>query len=330
MTESEHHAYQINCQRFLLTWPQISLEGDFGMGSDFNSQNQVILNELKELINTAMHGLLIYAICCIEPHEDGSPHCHAYVVCSTRPRITNTILEFHNRIPNVTTVGRRDIDHINSRDYCKKYGTWIEWGQDPIKEKKIKFDEKKKLIMTTNEKDWILNHAQSRSDVKLWREVRLPCEEPYEGPRKLHWFFGKTGTGKTTKAHELAKSSGLRWSEVVYVNSFFNGYTDEEFVIFDDIRSGTIPYHILLKLLDRWGYKVNVKNAVANWQAKEIVITTPISPVDMYRDHEGNHWDNLDQLIRRLQEFGEIVEFLAGGETRQHKYDLETFEEVEL
>jgi len=122
--------------------------------------------------------------------------------------------------------------------------------------------------------------------------------------REVFWYWGKTGTGKTRKAVEEAgedmwmSSGSLQW---------FDGYTGQANVIIDDIRPGTVPFHYLLRVLDRYAMKVPIKGDMVNWDATKIWITGPQPPHIMYATQASNPEDNVDQLLRRIKLIKEFV-----------------------
>lgn len=67
------------------------------------------------------------------------------------------------------------------------------------------------------------------------------------------WFFGATGTGKTKTATELC-SPGEQYLIITKSGPqlWFDGYRDQEVVIFDDFREDFCSFSFLLNLLDRY------------------------------------------------------------------------------
>lgn len=286
---------------FLLTWSQIpGLNGD----TDWEDVIEQLYAMLSDMLS------LSYCVICYEHHDttDGY-HIHAFCECSSRPQIRINQFEFCGRVPNHENVRATRTDKQRSINYVKKDGKWKEYGERPLEAQKKEFKELKELALTTTKKQFYIEHANTLSHMKMF-DLMQSVQEPYDGIRKVLWFHGDTGTGKTKKAVELAKSSGLSWTIVDYYNGFFNGYIGEEFVIIDDIRAGTMRFELLLRITDRYPIHVNVKGSTMPWRAKVIIITAPVNPNEMFVNHETQQpWDHLDQLIRRLQEFGGIYDF---------------------
>jgi len=127
----------------------------------------------------------------------------------------------------------------------------------------------------------------------------------------VYWYYGKTGTGKTAKVHELEKelwtsNDTLKW---------FNGYDNEEAVLLDDFRGSHCTFDYLLRLLDGYNMKVEIKGGFVNWNPKRIYVTSCKHPRDVYSDDVFDKDERVDQLLRRIthiEEFkkeGELLDF---------------------
>jgi len=135
---------------------------------------------------------------------------------------------------------------------------------------------------------------------------------------KCLWLFGKTGTGKSQKAMEgYNPDTHYRWE--LNDKGWQDSYTGQETVIIDDFR-GEIKYNELLRMIDQYPYNVSRRGqAPAPFLAKLIIITSPLSPEQIYcRQVEKD--DSLDQLYRRIDilelvhdRYGRTVEIPAGG-----------------
>lgn len=108
------------------------------------------------------------------------------------------------------------------------------------------------------------------------------------------WLWGPTGCGKSKWAFDHypdAWVSGVdgRW---------FEGYDAHETVIIDDFRSNWCPFHVLLRLLDRYPYRVEVKGASRQFLARTIIVTCPVAPDKAYA---GRTNEDIQQLLRRVE-----------------------------
>jgi len=141
-------------------------------------------------------------------------------------------------------------------------------------------------------------------------EVMLKYKEPgRKWKPEVRWYYGSTGSGKTRSAVEefpnaWVSARNLKWWE---------GYDAHEVVIVDDFRRDFCTFHELLRILDRYEYRVETKGGSRQLLAKVIVVTCPWSPAVLY---ESRGAEDVGQLVRRIDEqrlFGEEVPMPAYG-----------------
>lgn len=111
--------------------------------------------------------------------------------------------------------------------------------------------------------------------------------------RECSVFWGKTGTGKSKRAWEEA---GLEAYPKDPRTKFWDGYATQKFVIIDEFRGGIDIAH-LLRWLDRYPVRVEIKGSSRPLVMKKCWITSNISPMDWYPLVDS---DTLEALIRRL------------------------------
>jgi len=109
------------------------------------------------------------------------------------------------------------------------------------------------------------------------------------------WIYGPTGTGKTRMVYEQEKSSlwmsgkNLQW---------WDGYDNQDAVLFDDFRGDFCTFHYLLRVLDRYPMRVEVKGSSREFNSKRIYITSCYPPTEIYNKSD----EDVKQLIRRIDE----------------------------
>jgi len=116
--------------------------------------------------------------------------------------------------------------------------------------------------------------------------------------RRCMVFWGKTGTGKSRRAWDEA---GLDAYCKDPRTKFWDGYTSEKNVVLDEFRGGIDISH-LLRWLDRYPVRVEIKGSSRPLLAENIWITSNLSPVMWYPMLDE---ETLAALLRRM----EIIEF---------------------
>ena len=224
-----------------------------------------------------------YLVLGYEVGESGTRHIQGYVIFKRAYRLS--------QLKKLDPRAHWDLPHtVDPENYCMKGGDY----------------------------EQIDNRAQGkRNDLKTACEVvkthgldRMIDELPHmyvkyhsgfdklvqrKGPRTekpiVIWIYGETGVGKTRCVFEREPNiwisgKNLRW---------WQGYCNQEAVLFDDFRSDFCTYHELLRILDRYPYQVEVKGGSVEFTSKRIYITSPYSPTDCYLTVEDK-----DQLTRRI------------------------------
>ena len=84
-------------------------------------------------------------------------------------------------------------------------------------------------------------------------------------------------------------------------SKWFDGYDGQEVLILNDLRKSTFTFSYLLDLLDRYEFRVEVKNGYAPMLAKVIVVTCSKSHAELWAELGGTTNENLGQLTRRFR-----------------------------
>lgn len=288
---------QIDGSKFLLTWPRSPLY-----------TISLLLKFLQDV------GEVTYAITCKELHQDGEEHHHAVVIYRKRVRARKNIFDFGNTGCNIKRL--RNIGDIKRAvNYCKKDGVYQEVGEPDPRWQKMDKREKAYFALTHTNVECIDSGQFSFSELTKLQQIRnlWITDWPQFKKRKVLWFHGETGTGKTREAWETLIKEGYSvqniWISSGKIDPFFNGYTGQKAAILDDFRPGFCRFELLLRLLDGYPVIVNVKGGYVQWCAETIIITAPTKPTQMYVNREtGQEWDNLDQLLRRITTIKEFLE----------------------
>lgn len=294
--------FRLQAQAVFLTWPQCPLS------------KQEALNQIK-----AKLGDIEYAVICEEDHhETDGRHLHAVVIAARR--FTTRDARFFDLVgPDRSYHGEyRGVDKRRVQDpinYVKKDGDFIEDGTRPEERKKLTMKERNEKILREGIvaciEDGTISVLSAHRAAAGIQRYRMEKNRRREMP-EVKWYYGPTGTGKTRLAvaeggrDYWISGNNLRW---------FDGYEGQATAILDDIRTNSCPFNFLLRLLDRYPLTVEIKGGFTLWNPKTIIITCPVHPRLLYVNHEtGLEWDNIDQLLRRIETFRDFENEPYNGE----------------
>lgn len=105
-------------------------------------------------------------------------------------------------------------------------------------------------------------------------------------PPLVCWFWGGTGTGKTSSAITVCEKRG--WSYWISGDNlkWFDGFTGQDVVIIDDFRKAMIDFNVLLRMLDRNKVMLQTKGGFVPFNPKIIIITNPVHPREHFKYHD--------------------------------------------
>lgn len=187
-------------------------------------------------------------------------------------------------------------------DYCQKEetrveGTGFELGTKPFRR--------------NSKRDWESIWVSAKSgnleaipaDVRVvsYRTLRAIGSDHSKAigmERSANVFWGPTGTGKSRRAWDEAGMDAYCKDPRT---KFWDGYQDEPNVVVDEFRGGIDIAH-LLRWLDRYPVRVEIKGSSRVLKATTFWFTSNLDPRYWYRDCDPA---TIDALMRRLT----VVEF---------------------
>lgn len=116
-------------------------------------------------------------------------------------------------------------------------------------------------------------------------------------------FWGDSGTGKTKKAIEENPDAYLLTKPNGNGTIWFDGYEGQSTIIFDEFY-GWVQYDLLLRILDRYPLKLQIKGGFVECSATKFVFTSNKPWADWYPGI-----DDKSALQRRIKEFGRVTHF---------------------
>lgn len=236
-----------------------------------------------------------YMIVGREVGQSGTPHLQGYIYYANarswkklRKQMPRAHVEF--------VKGNAD----QNEKYCSKDGDiFIQVGDKPRQGKRSDIDEIRDDLADGANMRAVVRKAQSYQSVQMARVYLSYHEKKRDFKPEVRWYWGRTGVGKTRSAEAWLGT------EDTYIcnesNKWWDGYDAHENIIIDDMRKDFAKFHVLLRILDRYAYQVEIKGGYRQLLCKRIAITTPYPPEEMYCTRE-----DVGQLMRRIDEVIEV------------------------
>lgn len=231
-----------------------------------------------------------------------TPHLHFYLFFKSARQFTTMKRKFP----------RARLDQSNSnfaqgaKDYClgncskknfQMNDTFMESGQMPAQGARNDIGSIKEIIKSGGRMRDVVEVATSLQSVRM-AEIHLKYfEQKRKWKPTVKWYWGKTGTGKSRTAFEELDDPYV----CMETNTWWEGYDAHQNVIIDDMRKDFCKFHTLLRILDRYPHQIECKGGARQFLSKTIIITSSLSPLDMYQTRE-----DISQLLRRIDEIREF------------------------
>jgi hypothetical protein len=202
------------------------------------------------------------------------------------------LVKFH--IESAKGTQKQNLKYISKHSTPTEYGEPKKKGarEDLIK-LKAKLKENPRGIKKLMDEE--VENAQQMRFLEGMIKYMLDSRNPNDPPI-VFWIYGSTGAGKTKLIYDsfdsICSVSDYKWPG--------NNYTQQECFLMDDFRSEDIPFHTLLKMIDRYPFTLPVKGSFVELNSPYIIITTTKS-IDVTYAGIG-YRENIEQLKRRLEE----------------------------
>lgn len=202
-------------------------------------------------------------------------------------------------------------------DYIKKDGNILdEQGEEPHQGKKTynyndimnttEVEIMNNEELTTIEKKTILNMKKDLENTNGQDLEDFLNEDSKYDYLKVYYIHGKSGAGKTQKAKEILrkykeehKDEILKIDKVKYSNNFWIGtHKNSNIGFYDDFRPSHMKASEFINFIDYNKNIMNIKGAQMINNYKLIIITSILSPYEIYNNMER---EEKKQWIRRME-----------------------------
>nr|WPR18600.1 MAG: replication polyprotein [Owegonang virus 32] len=229
-----------------------------------------------------------------EVGKEGTPHLQCYGELQTRKRLT-TLKKFNTRIHWEALKSTAQA----ASKYCKKDGDFKEWGELALPAAKKDFAWALEKVQQGGMRK-LLDDPPSMTTIRVIEKWLTYKEQKRTAKPEVTWLWGPSGAGKSRKASELA-GEDVYWKDNT---KWWDGYDGQECTILDDFRATQMQFTYLLKLLDRYPMRVEVKGGYRQMSSSKIIITSILHPEGAYQITE----EPIRQLIRRIDTIEHVTE----------------------
>lgn len=264
--------------------------------------NNYTNEELKQLQEKGLKEVKYIIVGAEIAPTTGTPHLQGFLIWQNAKTLKATIKSLPTRSHIEICKGTP----YQNYEYCKKDGN-VAWefgdrpekvGQGNRQDLKIIKEKIRENVNIKNmlEDDDIQNYQQ----LKYAESLKKYYEKKRTTKPMVKWYYGATGTGKTKTAYEEFSDMASSEDDIYFsmdTGKWWEGYDAQEYVIIDDMRGDFMKFHQLLKLLDRYPYKVETKGSTRQFLATNIIITSAYHPERMFSTRE-----DIGQLLRRIDE----------------------------
>lgn len=285
------------------------------------------LNELSNDFNgeewfSALSDKVAYAVGQLEMGEKtGHMHLQFYVQLNRSQRLN--WLKAHISDKAHWEVSRGNA--AQARAYCMKeetrvagpweVGQWATQGQTRGLSQAVEIMRGGATLQTVAQElpEVFIRHWRGLREWQREITAKPPRDLGGDGP-EVWVYWGPSGTGKSRKARDTWP--GAYWK--LNSSKWWDGYTGQDTVIFDDFKGSSMSLHDFQRVVDRYPMDVEIKGGTIPLSAGRYVFTSNKHPADWYSteaDPEGT-------VMRRINEFcadrGRLVHFVGAPEAAAH------------
>lgn len=236
----------------------------------------------------------------------GREHLQGFAYSLSAMRLTG----WKKVLPSGSHIERMQGTFSQNEKYCSKEGTYKELGVRPMENGHRRGDLLVKEIIDNNPNTTLMEIYEETSEkcaliysksFEQYREHKRAktIKGDHTAP-EVHYIYGAPGSGKSRFVRESESDvydvpEGFQW---------FNGYTGQDAVLFDNFEGPERNRATFLKLIDRYPIQVPIKGGFTWWKPKRIYITSVIPP-----DMMARNFTDVREFYRRVTLFKHVHDF---------------------
>lgn len=267
-----------------------------------------------------LHSVLKFGIFGKEVGKLGTPHLQGFIIFKENTKfktVINRYLPFGCHVELCKGSIQQNID------YCMKEKNYYFFGKVPEQGKREDLNEIRDIM---NNGGRVVDIVRSEIHLNYQSLKYAESLSKYQKLEKrdvpiVYWIHGKPGSGKTRGAITIAEEDydGDYWISSGRFD-YLEGYYGQKCVILDELRMDSMPFQLLLRMIDRYPFRVNLKGSSVPFKAECIIITSIYNPKEFITNEEDKN--QLKRRITRVIEAKKVPE--VGGNTKAPDSDKET------
>lgn len=262
----------------------------------FDYEEKKLLNKTPE----SVYQVFGYEIC----PETGKKHIQGYLVYKEAKTMTTVKKSFNDQTMHLE-IPKGNAEQ--NRKYCTKEGNFIETGTIPQQGKRNDIDTVRELVKEGKGFRDILEVASNFQCLRIAEVCLKYLEKKRDFKTYTIWIWGRSGSGKTTKAESLLIDPFVKDKRS---KDWWEGYDQHEHVLYDEVNSKN-SYSELKAISDRFPCLVECKGGSRQFVAKKLIITSLYDPVLLFKNKPEEGYEMLrriDEIIYLPNRYNEIPE----------------------
>ena len=213
----------------------------------------------------------------------GTPHLQGF--CNLKKPMRFSTIKQH--LADSIHIEKANGSDEQNQEYCRKAGTWFEQGTPCKQGRRSDLESVISTIQNGTNTMQELAKLHPTAFIRYFRGINEYLKHvapvaPRSFKTDVFYYWGPPGSGKSRRALSEAQSHS---AESIYYKPrglWWDGYHQQENVIIDDFY-GWIKYDELLKITDRYPYKVQVKGGFEEFTSKRIWFTSNVDIDQLYK-----------------------------------------------